>query len=165
MNYEPWPPPRDRRYESYSEMQILHWIETVGPILDDAGKTRLNEALANRRAGGQRLHQNKDGYVARKVKRVKRRRAEDPPQPTNGALAKSGVLGGVGSGISLGTVLIGLEVYEKVKDTGIVWDAVWLLSMIGKVFAGIEWGFGDLVALVAVVFIGGPIVVGLKLVK
>jgi len=169
VDFESWPPPRDRRYESYSEGQILHWIQTVGPVLDAQGNARLQNALENRRAGEDRLQQQKAGYVARKVKktvrRVKRRRSADPPTPSNASLVGHGLFGGIGSGVSLGGVLVGLEIYEKVKETGIVWDALWILAMIGKVFAGIEWGFGDMIGLVVVVCIGVPIAIGWKLIK
>lgn len=158
MNYEPWPPPRNKRYESYSERQLLQWLELP---LDAQAKARLREAMQTHRTDQSKIFEQQNRFVARTVKKAKRRRSADPPQPSNRVVARHGILGGVGSGISLGSVLVGLDVYEKVKGTGIVWDLVWLLSQIGKV----ELGLGEWVGLFLVTGIGCFVAALWKLVK
>lgn len=141
MNHRrPWPPLRgEGPLSSFSELQLRYWLDTTKGVLDEKGRRRLLEAIAHQRGQADKVQQQQTNFVKRTVKKSKRRRNADPPKPTNTVLVKHFTLGGI-PGISLGSVLAGLEIYEKVKGTGIVWDLFWLISQLGNIELGVvEW--------------------------
>ena len=160
MDLLPWPPRRELGpLAGFSQQQLEFWLETAP--LDEQGKKRITDAMEQRTAGYKKVHGQANNYVSRTVKKVKRRRGADPPHPSNRAVAKTGALGFLGSGFTTTGIIAGLEFYHLTKESGILWDAVWLLSLLGR----IEITFGHMVLVVIVGAVGMLVMSAWKLVK
>ena len=131
MKLVPWPPFRSQPLTSYSEQQLNMWLNSPTPTKDAKG--RIREAIRIRREGADKIQKQQNSYTKRVIAKTKSRRRSDPPKATNAVLARSGLVTGISTGGGAISVLASLDVYEQVKNSGIVMDAWTVLSFLADI--------------------------------
>jgi len=86
-----------------------------------------------RREGADKIQKQQNSYTKRVIAKTKSRRRADPPKTTNTVLARSGLVTGISTGGGAVSVLASLDVYEQVKNSGIVMDAWTVLSFLADI--------------------------------